>query len=149
MSMKLTLGRVLSRVCVVALSVAFLAAVSGCAQKSCPYSDGQNSKKCASKKCSKPCKNADGSKKCGKDCKKPCCAKKTASKCGSKKGCGSKAKKSASAGAGNCPISGNPADSTITASYNGKTVAFCCKGCIGKWNALSDDDKAAKLASAK
>ena len=48
-----------------------------------------------------------------------------------------------------CPVMG----SEVTADggsvdFGGKTVGFCCPGCIDDWNKLSDDDKTAKLASA-
>jgi YHS domain-containing protein len=29
-----------------------------------------------------------------------------------------------------CPVSGDPIDPTVTTTYQGKTVAFCCKDCI-------------------
>ncbi|RKY17213.1 MAG: hypothetical protein DRQ55_16340 [Planctomycetota bacterium] len=55
---------------------------------------------------------------------------------------------SAPAGAinANCPMMGkaiNPA--VATSDWNGKQVGFCCKGCIKKFAALSDDEKGAKL----
>lgn len=28
-----------------------------------------------------------------------------------------------------CPIGGHDADATLTSSYKGKTIAFCCDGC--------------------
>jgi hypothetical protein len=31
--------------------------------------------------------------------------------------------------------------------YEGQTIGFCCPGCINKWNALSAEEKAAKLAA--
>jgi hypothetical protein len=35
-----------------------------------------------------------------------------------------------------CPISGKPADSTITSKdKDGKTVAFCCEKCKAKFDA--------------
>ena len=40
------------------------------------------------------------------------------------------------AAADKCPISGKPADSTITSKdKNGKTVAFCCEKCKAKFDA--------------
>lgn len=44
-----------------------------------------------------------------------------------------------------CPYSGGPVNSAITASYNGKTVGFCCAGCQSKWQSASDTDRAAML----
>ncbi len=48
-----------------------------------------------------------------------------------------------------CPISGMPADPGVTTVSGNKTVAFCCGGCIGKWNKLPSDEKSKKLAAAK
>ena len=53
-----------------------------------------------------------------------------------------------------CPIMGNEIDpEKITADlvreYKGEKVAFCCAGCPDKWDALSDEDKVAKLAAVK
>ena len=48
-----------------------------------------------------------------------------------------------------CPISGEEIDPQVTADYNGGKVGFCCSNCKGKFNNLSDADKAAKLAAAK
>ncbi|MBI1315160.1 hypothetical protein GC176_28035 [bacterium] len=49
----------------------------------------------------------------------------------------------------NCPIMGHEisADGGTT-TWNGKTIGFCCEGCAPKFDALSDDEKAAKLAAA-
>jgi YHS domain-containing protein len=33
-----------------------------------------------------------------------------------------------------CPVSGDPIDPAITTVYQGKTIAFCCKDCIGDFN---------------
>lgn len=35
-----------------------------------------------------------------------------------------------------------------TVEWNGHTVGFCCDGCGGKFEALSDEEKTAKLAAA-
>ena len=43
---------------------------------------------------------------------------------------------SAAMAADNCPISGKPADSSITSKdKDGKTVAFCCEKCKAKFDA--------------
>ncbi|MHC4909620.1 MAG: hypothetical protein ACYTF9_07890 [Planctomycetota bacterium] len=43
-----------------------------------------------------------------------------------------------------CPVMGEAVDPNCdTVSYDGATIGFCCKGCIGKWNDMSDTDKAA------
>jgi hypothetical protein len=48
-----------------------------------------------------------------------------------------------------CPIMGSPvAEDGGTVEFDGKLVGFCCPSCDGKWNKLSNTDKAAKLASA-
>jgi YHS domain-containing protein len=51
-----------------------------------------------------------------------------------------------------CPVSGEEIDSEITATYNGKTYAVCCKSCLKKFNKdpekyvakLSEDGKSLK-----
>ena len=48
-----------------------------------------------------------------------------------------------------CPIMGkavDPKDGGSAPWADGKKVGFCCPGCSDKWNALTDDQKAAKLA---
>ena len=48
-----------------------------------------------------------------------------------------------------CPIMGHEvADDGGSTTWNGQSIAFCCEDCLPKWNALSDDDKATKLAGA-
>lgn len=45
-----------------------------------------------------------------------------------------------------CPIMGSPVKAGGgSAEWNGKTVGFCCPGCVKKWDALSGDEKAQKL----
>ena len=34
----------------------------------------------------------------------------------------------------------------VMTDYKGTKVGFCCNGCVGKFNAMSDADKTAKLA---
>ena len=46
-----------------------------------------------------------------------------------------------------CPIMGGKAKDTVTTTWNGKTVGFCCPPCIKKWNDLSEAEKAKKLAA--
>src|SRR5204862_727250 len=49
-----------------------------------------------------------------------------------------------------CPMQGEAVDKDDpTLDYKGGKVAFCCKGCMAKFNKLSDTDKAAKVAAAK
>ena len=48
-----------------------------------------------------------------------------------------------------CPFSGEKVDSKVTSSYNGKTVAFCCAGCKGKFDkadAKAQADMVAKVS---
>lgn len=48
-----------------------------------------------------------------------------------------------------CPIMGGEvAADGGRSEWNGKTVGFCCPGCKPKWEALSEEDKATKLAEA-
>ena len=49
-----------------------------------------------------------------------------------------------------CPIMGSPINPSkvtegLTRVYNGKKVAFCCGGCPGQWDKLSDAQKDARL----
>lgn len=47
-----------------------------------------------------------------------------------------------------CPMMGEEIDPEVTVQWQGKTVAFCCAECIPDWNALSDEEKQAKLDAA-
>lgn len=48
-----------------------------------------------------------------------------------------------------CPIMGGKVSTAGgTAEWNGQTIGFCCAGCIDSWQALSDEEKAEKLAAA-
>lgn len=49
-----------------------------------------------------------------------------------------------------CPIMGSPIDpakvtASLTRVYKGKKIAFCCGGCPGQWDKLTDAQKDAKL----
>ena len=49
-----------------------------------------------------------------------------------------------------CPFSGRPVDANAnTVSYKGQAVGFCCNGCSGKFDKMSDAEKAAKMANVK
>jgi hypothetical protein len=54
-----------------------------------------------------------------------------------------------------CPImTGNAIDPAkvtpaLTREFNGQKVAFCCGGCPGQWDKLSDKEKQAKLDAVK
>jgi len=45
-----------------------------------------------------------------------------------------------------CPISGQPVSPGEVSDYKGHTVGFCCAGCEGKWNAMTDAQKDAFVA---
>ena len=48
-----------------------------------------------------------------------------------------------------CPImGGDVTDDGGTTEWDGKSIGFCCPGCIDKFEALSDEEKAEALASA-
>jgi len=52
-----------------------------------------------------------------------------------------------------CPMMGNKINQAamapdMTRDYNGQKVGFCCPSCMPKWDALSEEDKEAKLAAA-
>jgi YHS domain-containing protein len=38
----------------------------------------------------------------------------------------------------NCPITGEPIDSTVYVDYNGRRIFFCCKNCITDFNKAPD-----------
>jgi hypothetical protein len=49
-----------------------------------------------------------------------------------------------------CPIMGSPINPSrvaegLTRVYNGKKIAFCCGGCPGQWDKLTDAQKDARL----
>ncbi|MDP6543182.1 MAG: hypothetical protein QGH60_04270 [Phycisphaerae bacterium] len=53
---------------------------------------------------------------------------------------------------GKCPVMGGTFNQAKVApelvrDFSGKKVGFCCAGCLPKWDALSDEDKTAKLAA--
>lgn len=63
-------------------------------------------------------------------------------------------KSSQSAGMGivnsKCPIvPSHPSTNKTVVEFKGQKVGLCCAGCVGKWNALSDADKQARLDAAK
>lgn len=48
-----------------------------------------------------------------------------------------------------CPIMGGKVSAKAkTVEWNGKTIGFCCDGCDEEFMALSDEEKAEKLAAA-
>lgn len=46
----------------------------------------------------------------------------------------------------NCPYSNKPVNNSVTRSYKGATVGFCCSGCAGKWDKATDADRDAMVA---
>jgi hypothetical protein len=49
-----------------------------------------------------------------------------------------------------CPVMGKPIEAGAqTVDFHGEKVAFCCPKCQGRWDALSDAEKSAKLAKAR
>jgi hypothetical protein len=41
-----------------------------------------------------------------------------------------------------CPFSGEAVgEGAPTAAWNGRTVGFCCNGCVKRWNGWSDEQK--------
>ncbi|GAB5496548.1 MAG: hypothetical protein Phyf2KO_16280 [Phycisphaerales bacterium] len=49
-----------------------------------------------------------------------------------------------------CPVGGEAiAVDAGSADYNGNKVGFCCPGCKGGWNEMSDADKDQFIADAK
>lgn len=48
-----------------------------------------------------------------------------------------------------CPVGGEAVDSTVTTSFQGQTVAFCCNKCKGSFDKMADADKSAALAKVK
>ncbi|MCA9215952.1 MAG: hypothetical protein KDB27_22955 [Planctomycetales bacterium] len=46
-----------------------------------------------------------------------------------------------------CPVLGNPVTKDGgRVEWNGQMIGFCCPKCIEKWNALSNESKAASLS---
>jgi hypothetical protein len=37
----------------------------------------------------------------------------------------------------------------LTRTFDGEKIAFCCGGCPSRWDALSEEQKTAKLKAAK
>jgi len=49
-----------------------------------------------------------------------------------------------------CPMMpSHAAKESVTVSYKGQTIGFCCEMCVGSWNDLSDAEKAEKVAMMK
>lgn len=49
-----------------------------------------------------------------------------------------------------CPIQpDDPINPSVTTTWKGQKVAFCCPGCIDEWDAKTDDQKAAAISKAK
>ena len=121
----------LAGVCVITLTAAFALVGSGCCLKVCA------SKCCRVSKCGPNCtKPCCAKAKCPADCTKPCCAKKV-----DKAASGDPVNK-------NCPVSGRPVAAGVTTVADGKTVGFCCGGCVSKWEKLTSGEREEKLKDA-
>ncbi|MCA9279935.1 MAG: hypothetical protein H6815_05750 [Phycisphaeraceae bacterium] len=49
-----------------------------------------------------------------------------------------------------CPFSGGAVKAGVqTVSFHGNEVGFCCEGCVSKFKAMSETDKASLMAKAK
>lgn len=48
-----------------------------------------------------------------------------------------------------CPFTGGKADAKVTSTCAGKTVAFCCAGCKGKFDKMDATQQAAMCSKAK
>lgn len=151
---------------VVGFAVAMISVIAysaGSGQGGCPISGACPVMKagCGSDGCAPPAKGGDrdcsGSKECkdkDEECKdkdKDCCG---SAKCQDKdKGCGgSKECKDGESKAvvnAKCPIMGGTLGDQVPAKlmrvYKGQKVGFCCGGCPSKWDALSNEEKDAKL----
>ena len=95
---------------------------------------GCQTNKCTDEAC---CGSCDGSGDCKGECKGECEGK-GESKDGEKKQALNKI----------CPIGEHDADGTINASYNGKTVAFCCNDCKEAFASKTDAEKTEIIAKA-
>ncbi len=45
-------------------------------------------------------------------------------------------------------VPADPVDPTVVAEWKGQKVGFCCKGCLPKWEKMSEAEKDAALAGA-
>lgn len=48
-----------------------------------------------------------------------------------------------------CPMSGEPVDASVTSTYDGQTIAFCCTMCQSKFDRMSDSEKASTVSKIK
>jgi hypothetical protein len=119
---------------ILSLSAAFIlaAAFAGCSTSG-SMKTGENGEACASE-----CSTGEKSGCCSGEAKKEggCCSEKKAAEGGP----------SASAVNAKCPYSNNPVNTSITADYKGRTVGFCCGGCVTRWNKEIDADRDSMLA---
>ncbi|MBS0189920.1 MAG: hypothetical protein U0573_00195 [Phycisphaerales bacterium] len=96
-------------------------------------------------------KTCDSSAECSgncSDCKSDC---KDAAACKDSGKCKEGDAKATSAAPINtiCPLGGHDVDPTITASYQGKTIGFCCQDCKQEFAGRNDQGKAEILAKAE
>ncbi len=70
----------------------------------------------------------------------------------SSKGTGSKDTASMGVVNARCPMKpdcGKAPSAASSVSFKGEKVGFCCPGCIGEWNELSDQQKGERLAKVR
>lgn len=114
---------------------------------SCPAASGAiicpTTGKPCTKGCTVPC-GTDAKVTCPADCKMPCCAGKKAEPAKGAEG---------PKGVVNdvCPIMGAKMDAakvpdSLTRTYKGVKVGFCCAGCPARWDSMSDAKKAEFVA---
>lgn len=117
--------RGISLACLGVFSLFLMTATTGCNNCCMRKGDGDN-------------QTQAGFAKCGANCTKACCKGNAKTTAGATTAAVNKS----------CPISGRSVSAGATVSYGDQTVGFCCGGCIGKWNALTDADKTSKLTGA-
>lgn len=125
--------RGISMACLGVFSLFLMTAATGC-NNCCMRKGGDNQTQAGFAKCGAQCGATCGAAKCGATCGKA----KATTTTGATTASGNKT----------CPISGKPVMAGVTASYGDKTVGFCCGGCVGRWNAMTDADKTSKLSGA-
>lgn len=45
----------------------------------------------------------------------------------------------------NCPMMQEPVDPSVTVTYEGQTIAFCCSDCIPQWNKLTEAERGERV----
>lgn len=133
--------------CAIALTLGLTLGLGGCATGRCGTSSCGDAKACCGS--AKSCCNG-ASSCCGKDkdcCKegKGCC--KEGGSCCSSCTAASASKEQAAVNTV-CPIGGHEIDKAMTATFEGKTIAFCCDSCKQEFLGMNDEGKKGVLAKA-